>query len=51
MPEKEIILTVTTEENTKKVFDAIVIAAQLKAPGRGFSYVQPVEQVEGFFDD
>lgn len=50
LPEKEVILIVTREKETQAVFDAITVSAQLKVPGKGFAYIQPVEQVEGFFD-
>ena|SRR3989344_608904 len=46
--EKEVILVVTKEEERKNIFDAIVDAAELKVPGKGFAYVQPVEDAVGF---
>ncbi|MFH1368105.1 MAG: P-II family nitrogen regulator [Elusimicrobiota bacterium] len=46
--EKEVILIVTKEEQTQQVYDAVVIAANLNELGRGFAYVQSVEQAFGF---
>ena len=46
--EKEVILIVTKEEDRKKIFDAVVSAADLDKPGKGFAYVQPVEDAVGF---
>jgi len=48
--EKEIILIVTKEEQTRKVFDAVIIAAELNKLGKGLAYIQPVDQVAGFTD-
>lgn len=50
MPEKEVVFIVTKEEQNKAVFDAAVSAAQLNVAGKGFAYIQPVEQTVGFFD-
>ena len=47
-PEKEVILIVTKKEHTQSVFDTVVDAGQLHQPGKGFAYVQPVEQAVGF---
>ena len=47
--EKEVILIVVQEEQKQAIFDAVALAAQLKIPGRGFAYVQAVEQASGFF--
>ena len=46
--EKEVILIVTKEEDRKKIFDAVVSAAELNKPGKGFAYIQPVEDAVGF---
>ena len=48
--EKEIVLVVTKSETTKNVFDAMVSAGSLKQLGKGFAYIQPVEQAIGFID-
>ena len=47
-PEKEIILVVTTAEQKQAIFDSLVSAAELDKPGKGFAFVQPVEQAVGF---
>ena len=49
-PEKEVILIVTKQDETQKVFDSVVETARLKEPGRGFAYIQPVEQAVGFLE-
>lgn len=46
--EKEVILIVTKAEMTQKVFDAVVMMARLNEAGKGFAYIQPVEQAVGF---
>lgn len=48
--EKEVILIVTKEEVTQKVYETVIIAAQLNELGRGFAYVQKVDQAFGFID-
>lgn len=49
-PEKEVILIVTKDEQTQAVFDTVVNVARLGEPGRGFAYLQPVQQAVGFLD-
>jgi nitrogen regulatory protein PII len=49
-PEKEVILIVTREEETKAVFDRVTTEAKLREPGKGFAYIQPVEQAVGFLE-
>jgi nitrogen regulatory protein PII len=49
-PEKEVILIVTRKEETQRVFDIVVKAAHLGEPGRGFAYLQPVQQAVGFLN-
>jgi len=48
--EKEVILIVTKNDNTGEVFETVITKARLKEPGRGFAYIQPVEQAVGFLD-
>jgi len=50
-PEKEIVLTLVTREQSAAVMEAIVAAAQLKEPGKGISFVLPVERVFGINHD
>lgn len=47
VPEKEVILIVTKEEETTKIFDAVVKAARLDTPGMGIAYVIPIHEVAG----
>lgn len=46
--EKQVLWVVTKKSETKKVLDAIILAANLSLPGEGFAYVQPVTQAYGF---
>ena len=47
-PEKEVVFVVTKSDETAKVFGTVVGAAKIKEPGKGFAFVQPVEQAVGF---
>ena len=49
-PEKEVILIVTKTEQTQSVFDTVIKAARLHEPGKGFAYIQLVQQAVGFLD-
>lgn len=50
-PEKEVILIVTKEDQTEKVFDLVVQEGHLDRPGKGFAFIQKVEKVMGFSED
>ena len=50
-PEKEVILIVTKQEQTQSVFETVVNAARLHEPGKGFAYIQPVQQAVGFLEE
>jgi len=47
-PEKEIILIVTTIEQTDAVFDAVVNAAELHKEGQGFAFLHKLDRAVGF---
>ena len=47
-PEKEIILVVTKQDKARVVFNAMVQAGELNVPGKGFAYIQSVEDAVGF---
>ncbi|MBN1823486.1 MAG: P-II family nitrogen regulator [Endomicrobiales bacterium] len=49
-PEKEVVLIVTKPDQTQKVFETVIEVAKLNQPGKGFAYVQPVQQAVGFID-
>jgi len=51
VPEKEIILIVTKSDQTDRVFEAIIRAAQLDKKGLGFAFVQKVDKAIGFLDE
>lgn len=46
-PEKEIILTVVAVQQTDRVLDAIVAAAELDRPGMGLAFVMPIRRIAG----
>jgi nitrogen regulatory protein PII len=50
-PEKEVVLTVCRNDQGKRIFDAIVEAARIDQPGKGFVFVQDVARVAGFLTD
>ncbi len=47
-PEKEIILVVTTQEQTDTVFNAVVKAANLDKKGNGFAFLHSLDRAVGF---
>ena len=49
VPEKEVIMIVTKEAETQRIFDVIVEAAKLDTPGMGIAYTMPIHQVAGLF--
>jgi hypothetical protein len=49
VPEKEVILIVTRQAETQRIFDVIVDAAKLDTPGMGIAYVIPIYAVAGLF--
>jgi len=51
IPEKEIILIVTRDEQTKTVLDAVIEGGKLREPGQGFVYVTKIESAFGFIED
>jgi nitrogen regulatory protein PII len=46
-PEKEIVLTLTYENQVDAILQAVVSAADLDAPGNGLAFVVQVEKVAG----
>jgi len=50
LPEKEVVLIVTKEEQTQYIFDSIVQTAELNIEGKGFAYIQPVTRAVGFIE-
>jgi len=48
-PEKEVFTTVVPSEKADEVFSKIVELAHLKEPGKGFAFVQDVENAVGFY--
>ena len=46
-PEKELVLTLISQEKTSEVLESIVQEAKLHKPGKGIAFVLPVEQVAG----
>lgn len=46
-PEKEIIFTITLEEKTEQVLDAIIKAGRLEQPATGIAFVLELKKVVG----
>lgn len=46
-PEKEIVLTLTHDNQNEVVLQEIIRAAELNEPGRGLAFVIPIEKVVG----
>ena len=46
-PEKEIVLTIITEEKIKEVFKAIISSAKLDRPGHGIAFIIDISKVLG----
>lgn len=51
VPEKEIILIVTKEDQTDTVFEAVIKAARLDSKGQGFAYIHKIDRAIGFLED
>ena len=51
VPEKEIILIVTKENQTDSVFDAVIKAGKLYKKGQGFAYIHKIDRAVGFLED
>jgi nitrogen regulatory protein PII len=49
-PEKEVVLTVTRSDQARAIFDAMVKAARIAEPGRGFAFMHGVDMVAGFVE-
>ena len=47
VPEKEVVMIVCREPETKAIFDAIVEAGHLNTPGMGIAYVSPLSMSAG----
>lgn len=50
-PEKEVVFTACRRDQADAIFDAVVKAARIDQPGKGFVFVQAVERVAGFLTD
>jgi nitrogen regulatory protein PII len=46
-PQKEVVLTLTYENQVDAILRAVVGAADLEAPGNGLAFVVPVDKVAG----
>jgi nitrogen regulatory protein PII len=51
VPEKEIILIVTKQNQTDAIFDAVVKAGKLDKKGQGFAYIHKIDRAIGFLED
>lgn len=50
VPEKETIIIAARESQAENIFNAIVHAAELKKPGKGFAFIHSVDKAIGFLD-
>jgi len=46
-PEKEIVLTLTYDDQNETILQEIIRVAELNEPGRGLAFVVPIEKVVG----
>lgn len=46
-PEKEIVLTLTYDDQNETILQEIIRVAELNQPGRGLAFVVPIEKVVG----
>jgi len=51
VPEKEVIMIVTRQAETQRIFDVLVDAAKLDTPGMGIAYIIPIHAVAGLFPE
>ena len=49
-PEKEVLLIIVRQDQTDNVFDAVVKAAELDSPGKGFAFLHSLDRAIGFVD-
>ena len=47
VPEKEVLLIVCRQEESRAVFDAVVTTGKLDTPGMGIAFVIPIHEVAG----
>jgi nitrogen regulatory protein PII len=50
IPQKEVILIVTSKASSRKIFDAVSKAAELDKPGHGIAYTSPIFEVSGVIE-
>lgn len=50
-PEKEVLLIIVRQDQTDNVFDAVVAAADLNQPGKGFAFLHSLDRAIGFVDE
>ena len=50
-PEKEVVLVVTKDKETKAVYNAMIRKGGLNNPGKGFIFVSRLEHAFGFLED
>ncbi len=47
VPEKEVVFVLCKEEESSRIFDAIVKAGKFDVPGMGIAYITPIMRVAG----
>jgi nitrogen regulatory protein P-II 1 len=51
VPQKEVIMIVTSPADTRRVFDAVAKSAEMDKMGMGIAYTIPVGEVAGLFEN
>jgi nitrogen regulatory protein PII len=51
VPQKEVIMIVTTPAGTRRIFEVVSKTAELDKMGMGIAYVTPVGEVAGIFEN
>jgi len=51
VPEKEVVLVVTRDQETKAAYKAMIEKGGLDNPGKGFIFISKLEQAFGFLED
>lgn len=50
IPQKEVLLVVTSKAQSRKIFEAVAKAGDLTKPGHGIAYVSPIFEVAGIME-
>ncbi len=45
--QKEVVLIITAKEETKQIYEAIILEGNITSPGKGIVFILPVSEFEG----